>query len=193
LLIPGELVLLEEHPHWKALVSPTLITLATAVAAGFLYVKANGDLRGPLRIALVVVAVLVWLLSAGERIVRWRFTEYVLTDHRLMVRTGVVARRAKEIPLETINDITLSQSLLGRVIGAGDLILESAGEHGQETLWSVPHPAELQREIYAASAARKAPAGHSVADELAKLAALRERGVLSDDEFQARKQRLLES
>lgn len=194
LLIPGERVLIEEHPHWKALVAPVFVTLVTAAATGFLYVKANGDLRGPLRLALVVVAFLVWMLLAGLNFVRWRFTEYVLTDHRLMVRSGVFARRAKEIPLETINDITLSQTILGRLLGAGDLTLESAGEHGQEVLGSVPHPAELQREIYAQAATRKAgPGGGSVADELEKLAALRDRGVLSDDEFTARKRKLLET
>src|ERR1044071_8497824 len=99
LLIPGERVLIEEHPHWKALVAPTIITVVIGAAVGFLFVKANGDLRGTLRIALVVIAFLLWALSAAPRFVSWRFTEYVLTDHRLMVRTGVLARRAKEIPL----------------------------------------------------------------------------------------------
>jgi uncharacterized membrane protein YdbT with pleckstrin-like domain len=196
LLIPGEQVLLEERPHWKALVGPAFVTLVTAGLTGFLYVKANGDGRGVLRIALVAFASIEWIILAGVSLTRWRFTEYILTDHRLMVRTGVFARRAKEIPLETINDITLSQTILGRVLGAGDLILESAGEHGQETLGNVWHPAELQREIYAASASRKSAsgAGHgSVADELAKLAALRDRGVLTPEEFEARKRRLLQS
>jgi uncharacterized membrane protein YdbT with pleckstrin-like domain len=111
-------------------------------------------------------------------------------------RTGVIAKHSKEIPLETINDVTFRQGILERMIGAGDLIVESAGESGQNRFTEIRKPEAVQLEIYRMSEARKGlgqPGGPSLADELAKLADLRDKGVLTDEEFQARKRKLLET
>jgi uncharacterized membrane protein YdbT with pleckstrin-like domain len=198
LLTSGEVVVHEVRPHWKALVGPAFWTLLVAVATGFLFVKANGSHRGPIRLAIVGAAFVVWWVIGGLTILRWWFTEYVLTNERLIARTGVIAKRAKDIPLETINDITFHQTILDRLLGSGDLILESAGEHGQEVFDDIPHPADMQKEIYAAAEQRRigvhgGGGGVSVADELAKLADLRDRGILTPEEFETRKRRLLES
>jgi len=53
----------------------------------------------------------------------------------------------KEIPLERINDLTYRQRLFERLIGAGDLLVESAGERGQQTLRMVPNPVRVQQAI----------------------------------------------
>jgi uncharacterized membrane protein YdbT with pleckstrin-like domain len=193
LLTSGESVLAELRPHWKALVGPGFATLVIAVATGFGFARIKG---ASWRWTVVGIALLVWFLVAGMSAIRWRFTEYVLTNERLIARRGVIAKTAKDIPLETINDITFHQTILDRVLGSGDLVLESAGEHGQEIFDDIPHPAWMQKEIYAAVEQRRIGSrggGVSVADELAKLADLRDRGVLSAEEFEARKRRLLES
>jgi uncharacterized membrane protein YdbT with pleckstrin-like domain len=198
LLTEGEEVLLDLRPHWKALVGPTFWSLVIAVATGLLFVRVpHGGAQKGLRWALVAAAAVIWWIAAGFKTVRWRFTEFVLTNERLIARSGVVAKRAKEIPLETINDITFSQSVLDRILGAGDIVLESAGEHGQEVFDDIRRPAGVQKEIYRAAEARKGlrrpTDGASAADELAKLADLRDRGVLTSEEFETRKRRLLES
>ena len=88
------------------------------------------------------------LLFFLKRYSEWITTDFVLTSDRLIFRKGVLSRQGREIPLERINDISFHQGLFDRVIGAGDLTVESAGERGQETLRMVPRPEELQREIY---------------------------------------------
>src|SRR4029450_11409286 len=82
------------------------------------------------------------------RVARWATTHFVLTTERLIFRSGLVAKFGREIPLERINDVTFSQSLFERLIGAGDLLVESAGEHGQPTFSNTPAPEAVQLEIY---------------------------------------------
>ena len=196
LLTPGEVIILDLRPHWKALVVPVFWTLVIAVATGFLLAWSGGaeDIRTPLRLTVLAAAIVVWIIVAGIRILRWRFTEFVLTGERLIARSGIIAKRAKEIPLERINDITVTQTVLERVLGAGSIVLESAGEYGQETFKEIGHPVEVQKEIYSAAEKRRVlnGAGPSVADELAKLADLRDRGLLSFEEFETQKRKLLE-
>jgi uncharacterized membrane protein YdbT with pleckstrin-like domain len=198
LLTEGEEIVLDLRPHWISLVKPVFWTVVIGAVGGFLYVKAGGktDVRQALQWIIIGVAFVLWIPLAAVPAVRWRFTLFVLTNERVITRTGVIAKHSKEIPLETINDVTFAQRVLERVIGAGDLIIESAGESGQNRFADIRNPEQVQLEIYRAAESRKGigrAGGPSLADELAKLADLRDKGVLTDDEFQARKRKLLET
>jgi uncharacterized membrane protein YdbT with pleckstrin-like domain len=198
LLTEGEEIILDLRPHWIALVKPIFWTVVIGSVAGLIYVKTGGktDVRQVLQWVIIGIAFVLWLPLAAIPAIRWRFTFFVLTNERVITRTGVIAKRSKEIPLETINDVTFGQRVLERIIGAGDLIIESAGESGQNRFTDIRAPEQVQLEIYRAAEARKGlgrPGGPSLADELAKLAQLRDNGVLTDEEFQSRKRKLLES
>jgi len=191
LLTEDETVLLDLHPHWIALVRPALVTILTLSFVIFVYVQ---DL--PHLLALGAAA--VWVILSVPTVLEWRFTQFVLTNERVISRRGVIAKHAKEIPIETINDVSFTQSILGRILKAGSLVIESAGEQGQEPFTNIPHPERVQLEIYRAAEARKGlskPAARngSIADELAKLADLRDRGLLTPEEFATGKQKLLGS
>ena len=158
-------------------------------------------------IALLIWAVflVVWAAWVVIKYLDWRFTHFVITSERVIFRTGVLSKRGVEIPLGRINNINFSQRIWERMIGAGDLQIESAGKDGQSTFSNVQHPVGVQQEIYRmmegfertrASWARgatseAAPAPQSVPDQIAQLAALRDQGVLTDAEFEAKKQELL--
>lgn len=192
LLTEDEDVLLDLRPHWKALVVPAFWSIVLWVGAGLLIARIESGIA---RWAIFGGALLVWWLLAGLDILRWRFTEFVLTNERLISRSGVIAKRTKEIPLERINDVTTSQTVLDRILGSGDITLESAGEFGQNTFDDIADPTAVQKEIYRAAEARKglrrsAPP-RAIADEIAKLADLRAGGVLSTEEFEAQKRELL--
>ena len=196
LLTEGEEVILDLRPHWIALFKPVLWTVIIGSVAGLVWVMAGpeSDVLTQVRIAILVVALILWIPLALVPAVRWRFTLFVLTNERVITRSGVIAKHSKEIPLETINDVTFGQRILERMLGAGDLVIESAGESGQNRFTDIRHPEAVQLEIYRAAEARKGlgrPGGPSLADELAKLADLRDRGVLTDEEFQERKRKLL--
>ena len=196
LLTEGEEVLLDLRPHWIALVGPVFWTIVIAAITGLVWVKTGGetDVRTWLRLAVAALAFIVWIPVSALPAVRWRFTLFVLTNERVITRGGVIAKHSKEVPLETINDVTFTQRIFERMIGAGNLIIESAGESGQNRFTDVRHPEQVQLEIYRAAEARKGigrPGGPSLGDELGKLADLRDRGVLTEEEFQERKRKLL--
>ncbi|HVL89219.1 MAG TPA: PH domain-containing protein [Actinomycetota bacterium] len=198
LLTEDEHVILDVRPHWKALIEPMLSTMAIVTVAAVLIVKIGPARPAALRWAVAGAAVMVWIWAAGLQLARWKFTEFVLTNERIIARSGVIAKVSREIPLERVNDVTVTQSMLDRVLRSGDIRLESAGEYGQTTFDDIGHPVEVQKQIYEAAEGRRGlgpdlihhPA--SVADELAKLADLRDRGALTAEEFDARKKRLLE-
>jgi uncharacterized membrane protein YdbT with pleckstrin-like domain len=149
LLAADEKLLHDLHPHWKALVSP-VVTLVLALGVGGFVAAAipDGDRQGLGRLAVLVVVLLVVVFYALWPFLKWITTHFVITDRRVLVRTGVFARTGRDIPLSRINDITFSHTFLERLLGCGTLVVESAGERGQVTLHEVPRVEQVQRELY---------------------------------------------
>jgi uncharacterized membrane protein YdbT with pleckstrin-like domain len=147
LLNEGETVVLDLRAHWWGLAGTTLLLAAALGAAIAVSILVRGGAHDPVLIVALIV-VLVALARFVIRYVRWATTNIVLTNHRLILRSGVLAKHGREIPLERINDIAYHQSLFDRLIGSGNLVVESAGERGQQTLRRVPHPTRVQQAIY---------------------------------------------
>ena len=100
-----------------------------------------------LLIAIIVVGlVLISWLSLSPWI-RWRTTHYVFTTHRVLIRRGVLRHEGRDISLQRINDVGFSQSLWDRIVKAGTLAIESAGENGQETLSNIPRSDLVQQTL----------------------------------------------
>jgi len=109
-----------------------------------------------------------------------------------------------EISLERITNVRFRETVLERMIGAGDLDIESAGITGPVTFEDIRRPERVQRTIFERKEAKEAKvktgvspgavpywAAPSVADELIKLNTLREDGVISEEEFHSLKARLV--
>ena len=79
----------------------------------------------------------------------------MVTNQRVIYRTGVVSRKGAEIPLDRITNINFHQRIFERVIGAGNLEVQSAGEQGNTTFDFVRHPDGVQQEIYRQMDARE--------------------------------------
>jgi uncharacterized membrane protein YdbT with pleckstrin-like domain len=147
LLNENEAVVLDLRPHWWVLVGSAVLLALSLALAIVVSVAVPGVAHDPVLIAALVV-VLVALVRFVRRYARWATTNMVLTTDRLILRAGVFAKSGREIPLERINDLTYRQRFFERLIGAGDLRVESAGERGQETLRMVPRPMRVQQAIY---------------------------------------------
>jgi uncharacterized membrane protein YdbT with pleckstrin-like domain len=151
LLNEGEEILIDSHPHWWIFAGVvTRLFLANAIAIGIV-VKFDGKAVNYIGIGLIALAVLNLLVVY----VSWRTTDFVLTTDRLVTRKGIFSRDSREIPLERVMDLSCHQSLFERVIGAGDLMIESGGERGQETFSNFGNPFELQNAVHRAIEARK--------------------------------------
>lgn len=199
-LTADELVVTKFRPHWKLLFVPIGFFLLGLIALFIIFRWIPGSTTVDLVLTgLVIVALLILVVKP---LIDWYFTWYVLTTERLITRSGVIARRGIEIPLENINNVNFSQGVFERLLGAGDLLIESAGETGQSEFRDIPRPDEFQALLYRTREARtlslaegtaSSPAQPSDATErLQRLAALHRDGVLSDEEYQEKRRKLLD-
>ncbi len=197
LLSDGEELVLDLRPHWIALALPVAVAAVILAAMSLILAEMPGSWPSVLRWGVVIAAVVLFAWFSLRHIVAWATSHFVVTSDRVVHRSGWFAKQSMEIPLENINDVKFHQSVFERMIRAGDLTLESAGTFGQTTFADVRRPERVQKVIYemaeanARRAAAPAAAPASAADELEKLDRLRQQGVLSEDEFQAQKRRLL--
>jgi uncharacterized membrane protein YdbT with pleckstrin-like domain len=198
LLVDGEELILDLRPHWIALVLPTIATIATLVVMVLLYDLFDERILD----TIVGVAGLIFLLLYPvRRLVDWLTSHFVVTSDRIIHRRGFIAKYSMEVPLEAINDVRFEQGIFDRIVGAGTVIVQSASEAGRQVFDHVRKPEEVQRTIYhqgelnqqrmMSGRSSASPQPHSTTAELERLADLRARGVLTEDEFQAQKRKLL--
>ena len=195
LLTDDEEVVREFHPHWRVL----LMAGVWVVLGLALVVVGAMSFDGVATWVTAGVGVLVVLVFAVPRLVAWRFRLYVLTTERIVVRDGVVRREGTEIPLESINNVLFNQTMVERLLGYGDVLIESAGSRGQSRLTDIPDPEAFQSQVYRAREARsiqlQGPSASAPRDPVAQLeslATLHRDGVLTDEEFAEKKARLLD-
>jgi uncharacterized membrane protein YdbT with pleckstrin-like domain len=201
LLIEGEELVLDLRPHWIALVRAVLIALVVAVA-WFLLLRnlPEGTTGDVLQWIILGVGGILLIWYALRDLVEWLTSNFVVTTDRVIHREGFIAKRSMEIPLEAINDVRFQQGIFERIIGAGTLVIHSASEAGRQEFADVRDPEMVQKTIYHQGELNQqrmrgtgavVPQAPSMTTELQRLADLRERGVLTEDEFQEQKARIL--
>lgn len=197
----NEELVLDLRPHWLYL-APAVLVLLVGIAAGIAVVAIDPQgTVGTVGRAAAIAVIAVGLLFFAIKYATWTTTNFVLTSDRLLTRRGILAKQGTEIPLERINTVFFHQSIFERVVGAGDLVVESAGERGNESFTDIRKPAMVQREIYVQMESNenrkfdrvRAPGGSglSVAEQLEKLHGLLQQGVLTPTQFEAEKAKLL--
>ncbi len=146
LLTEDEEIVREFRQHWKLILIPAL--WAIAVAIGFYFLVFRLIDNSTVDLVVGVAAVIILVILAVRPMVSWWFTWYVLTTERLITRSGIVAREGIDIPLENVNNVIFSQSFLERILGSGDLVVESAGATGQSHFANIRQPDEFQALLY---------------------------------------------
>jgi uncharacterized membrane protein YdbT with pleckstrin-like domain len=151
----------------------------------------------------VVLAILLFLVFSVRPFLNWITAHFVVTSDRVIHRSGWLARRSMEMPLERINDVTFTQSVFERMVGAGSLRIQSGSEYGQNHFRDIRNPEDVQKLIYEMGEQNQArmmqggepeppdEAAASPLEEIERLASLKDRGVISDQEFETHKRRLL--
>ncbi len=195
----NETIARDMHPHWWYFAEAAFALLGSIVL-GIIVLTRKGDsslLNAGQMVALaLIVGTALWLIV---RYLKWITTNFVITSHRLIFRQGVVAKSGIEIPLERVNNVNFSQSVFERVLGAGDLLIESGGEDGQQRFTDIRRPDKVQNLIHAqaeGAISRRmgggaAAAGGTVAEQLERLEGMLQRGTLTQEEFDAQKRKLL--
>jgi uncharacterized membrane protein YdbT with pleckstrin-like domain len=147
-LAEEEELVLHLHPHWRTALGPGLLAALAVVVIAVAWVMLPGSEGG--RIAFAVVAAI--MLYQGIRygaapLVVWRCTHYVVTDERVLLQDGVIARERRDLPLNRVNDHVVSQSPLDRLFGSGTLTIDSIGDQAA-VLAAVPRAQQVQSLLY---------------------------------------------
>ncbi len=195
LLVDGEELVLDLRPHPVALLLPAIVTVLTVGVGIWLLTLASGA------VTWIVLGGIVLVLVAYpvRRLTDWLTSHFVVTSDRVIHRQGLIAKSSMEIPLEAINDVRFSQGVIDRMLGAGTLVIQSASESGRQDFSHIRKPEDVQRTIYHQGELNQsrmyrgggAAASPSATTELERLADLRAKGVLTEQEFQAQKARIL--
>jgi uncharacterized membrane protein YdbT with pleckstrin-like domain len=204
LLNEDEAIVLDLRPHWW-FIAKHVVLLVAAVALALVVLATVEGTTGDVLGAVVGILVLVALGAFGIRYAQWATTNFVVTTDRLIYRHGVLAKHGIEIPLERVNTVFFHQGIFERVLGSGDLVIESAGEMGRQHFTDVRKPSAVQNEVYrqmeenenrkfdrAGSALRANVGEGSIPAQIRELETLRREGILSDEEFHQAKQELLD-
>ena len=199
LLNQGEDIILDLHPHWILLLGPFFWALVIIVALAIITLFSS-LLPPPIPWLVAAVGFVCLLFLVIIKYLAWLSTEFVLTTERVISRHGVFTKWAKDIPLNRINDVTFSQTVMERILGSGNLAIESAGEQGQNRFVFIRNPELVQNAIYKAmeaweSRSRPVVGAAAPADDIpaqiARLAELKEKGILTGEEFDKKKADLL--
>lgn len=208
-----EELVLDLRPHWVFLV-PSAAAAVGGVLLGLLILLGldwGGTFGAVVNVlaALLILATLGWF---GWKYATWSTTSFALTSDRIVTHQGIFAKRGVDIPLDRVNTVIMNQSFIERLVGAGNLQVQSAGEK-PTTFSDIQKPAVVQREIhlqkdraenrrYDYQRDGSGPTGGtssdptavqgSIPEQIEQLSALHQRGVISDAEFQAKKAELLD-
>lgn len=219
LLNRNEEVALDLRPHWWYFGRQILtgIPLLLVIVLVLAWKPDGGFADGVNTVATwIVIALLVaWVVWLVLKYLAWTRTYFVVTNQRVIYRTGVIARHGVEIPLERINNLNFHQGVFERMIGAGDLDIQSAGDEGTTVFENVRHPDGVQQEIYrqmetdasrdagrgaaaigdavakAVSSSGGGGGGDDIPTKIEKLAKLRDDGHITAEEYEQKKAELL--
>jgi uncharacterized membrane protein YdbT with pleckstrin-like domain len=194
----GETIALDMHPHWWYFAEPAFSVLGAIALGIYSLTMDHGRPTTVVKFACIVllIATGLWLL---KRATEWATTNFVITSQRIVFRQGIIAKQGMEIPLDRLNNVNFNQGIFERLLGAGDLLIESGGEDGQQRFTDIKDPEAVQNLLHSEMEKLRnrkggfAPptVGTSVPEQLERLEGLLQRGSITREEFESQKQRLL--
>jgi membrane protein YdbS with pleckstrin-like domain len=225
LLGHGEQILYTAKPHTIMLVSRTLsgmLLIAILVAAGVASSRAFGfytavelagfsfTIDGDLILQIMFALSVLVLLSILSTFLRWNAESYVLTDRRVLQLRGVLGKTVIDSSLGRINDVSMRQSMLGRMLNFGTIEIWTSADEANNSMDNIRAPLDFKRAMLEAkyhydrgygylddpplsSTTLEQPlrAEFELQRTLEELASLRDRGILSPEEYEAKRTELL--
>jgi membrane protein YdbS with pleckstrin-like domain len=202
-LTPGETIVLRARYHWSIYRGAmSLFLLAVLLGAASLYARQVSPGSGVARLVAILALVFAVIAAIGL-LVRWlraEADEFVVTNRRVIRKVGLIAREIEQAVLEKIQDITVDQGYIGRLLDYGTVTIETASERGSMTFPRIAHPEAFRNALWgqapAVSAARGAPVPAAGArpvtrERLAELETLKQQGLISEEEYAAKRREIL--
>ncbi len=198
LMSTNEKIVVRTRQHWIVLASSFLGNLLLFIIIGIVGLVAY-TMAGPLG-ALVFILIIVPLVNFGWVFLVWWNEEYMVTNRRVIQAEGIINKEVIDSSLEKVNDVVLSQSVMGRLLNYGDVEILTASEIGVNKLHKIESPVKFKTEMLNQKEAlgsdehfgsSQAQHTHDVPEMIAELDELRKQGVLTEEEFQTKKAQLL--
>lgn len=194
-----EKILLVTYTSWISMVWPALIAIAAVVGSFFMgFIERFGW-------AVALLGIIIFLVKYFQ----WKSNIWVVTNYRVIDEAGLLSHFAKESPLDKINNVSYDQTLWGRLFNYGHVEIQTAAEVGATDYYNVYHPKRLKDTITLAQSEYKniqlgnqalqmasamglhKPSQALIAAELEKLFELKQKGVLSEEEYVKAKNKLI--
>ena len=155
LLADGEVVVRRARQHWLAVLSEGTRAWALflvgllALVIGILLQQAGdtGKGAGSALAVVALIALALGLVLGAYRLLAWRAQDYLVTNRRVIQVDGILNKRAADSSLEKINDAILTQGVLGRILGYGDLEVLTASEAAIDRFHMLARAADFKREM----------------------------------------------
>ena len=202
----NESVVRASHDHWitllpTAVVDTLVIIVIVGLSTAFITTEHPEAWYG----------LLLLLVPVGQFLIRlwmWANRQYVVTTRRILQVSGILSKRVSDTSLDKINDIVMEQSALGRVLGYGDIEIITGTESGIDVFRKISKPIQFkksmldQREALGGLAmvqertaqvlGTPSASVNDVPELIEGLDELRQKGLISDDEFERKRQQLLD-
>jgi uncharacterized membrane protein YdbT with pleckstrin-like domain len=141
-LQPGEKVIYEGHPSWRAIIGFYLKGILAAAVLGIVVKLIDSTGLG----VLVFVAVVALTILAG--FVKRIATVYVITDHRLNIKRGIVARKVQETRLQRVQNVNYTQGVYERIMQIGNVDFDTAGTDDSDFVFEgVAQPEQVVQQV----------------------------------------------
>jgi len=194
----GEEILYRARPSKVALVPIALLALVIAIVTivlSTIVLSKQPDLQLPV-LFIGGAFVLIAIGFIVVKLIVFSTYEYVLTNRRVIKQTGMLAKNSTSAQLEKLNNVEHRQSIWGRIFGYGDVEIDTASETGMTHFRSISNPIEFKKEILSATEAYRAMrSGHAPqitgAEKIRQLKALLDDGLISKEEFEEKRKKLL--
>lgn len=200
-LAPGETIVFRAHYHWLVYRTGLLLLLLSGlIGAAAFYADRTDSASGVARptTILALVFLLIAVVALLVRRIRVAADVFVVTDHRVIRKVGLLSREIQQAPLDKIQDITIEQGLLARLLDYGTVILETASERGSLVFPFIAQPESFRNQLWGQAPRPGAPAPAaavtaSARERLAELEKLRKDGLVTEAEYVARRKAIVES
>ena len=205
LLASNERIVRVARDHWITLLPTILADVAISIVIVGLVVL--GTLLSPPWTWFGLLLLVVPIGHFALRLWGWWNEQYIVTNRRLIWVSGKFSKRVSDTALEKINDILMEQSSLGRMLGFGEIEIISGSESGVDVFHHIVDPIGFKNEMFDQKEAlakldifeeragrvlrAEAPGAGDVPELIAELDELRQKGVITDAEFEEKKQQLL--
>jgi uncharacterized membrane protein YdbT with pleckstrin-like domain len=202
LMSDGETVQVSVRQHWVVLlrsllangVTAAVLILVSGVGTGWDAPVGRWVAGG----ALVLLSVPAFLVLRD--LAAWSARQYVVTTRRVIEIDGVFNKHVSDSNLDKVNDLVMRQSVPGRLLGYGDIEIITGSDIGLNHLERITRPMEFQKvmldnkedlDTIARMSGPVGAPGASVTEAIERLAELRDKGVVSAEEFERKKAELL--